>query len=287
MKPATIREIIEKIGSGLGQLYSDPAEGKTVAELLLMELLHTSRAGLYSIGGRIDDPGMLKAIQEGFSRLLNNEPVQYVLGKAWFGGMELIVAPGVLIPRPETEELVEWIVENHKHDEDQIEILDIGSGSGCIPLALKKRLPLADVSAMDFSEQAMAIAAENARVHKLDIKLALRDIFAKDFDFTSDKKLIVVSNPPYILDKERAEMSERVLKFEPEAALFVPDSDPLLFYKRILTLFENSAAEIYFEINPLMVDQFSTEPTFSQRKLQLRKDIHDRQRMLLLNLVAV
>jgi len=284
MKPATIREIIGKIGSELGQIYNDPAEGKSVAELLLMELLNTGRAGLYSIGGCIDDPAMLKTIEQYFQRLQNNEPLQYVIGKAWFCGLELHVAPGVLIPRPETEELVEWIVENHRHEENQIEILDIGSGSGCIPLALKKKLPLADICGLDVSEQALAIAAENARIHQLDVRWMQQDIFDKDFHFESQKKLIIVSNPPYILEKERGVMSERVLNFEPGSALFVPDNDPLLFYRRILELFESVAAHMYFEINPLVVDQFSTKPAFSQKKLQLKKDIHGRQRMLLLNL---
>jgi len=286
MKPATIRKIIDKIATELGELYSDPAEGKSVAELLLADLLHTSRAGLYAIGGNIDDPQMLDRIQQCFERLLKNEPVQYVIGKAWFGELELKVAPGVLIPRPETEELVEWIVENHRHEADQIEMLDIGAGSGCIPLALKKKMPLASISGLDISQEALNIASENARIHQLDVRWVLQDIFSDDFVFTSDKKLIIVSNPPYILENEKSTISQRVKKYEPESALFVPDHDPLLFYKRILTLFEHRAAEIYFEINPLVAGQFSTEPVFLQRKMQLRKDIHGRQRMLLLNLVA-
>lgn len=280
MKPATIREIISKIGSALGDLYADPAEGKSVAELLLSELLHTTRAGLYGIGGKIDDPQMLGQIQQCFDKLMINEPVQYVLGKTWFCGLELMVSPGVLIPRPETEELAEWVIENHEAEQYQIEIIDIGAGSGCLALALKSRMPGATVTGIDISESALALSSKNAASCGLDVKWLKLDILAEKCPVDPQKKLIIVSNPPYVLESEKASMDERVKKYEPGNALFVPDNDPLLFYRRIAELFKDNAEAIYFEINPLTAGLFVNLGNINDFDCESKVDFCGKTRMM-------
>ena len=279
MKPATIRELIAKIGSSLGDLYSDAAEGKSVAELLLAELLHTTRAGLYGIGGKIDDPQMLNQIQLCFDRLLNNEPVQYVLGKAWFCGLGIKVVPGVLIPRPETEELAEWVIKNHEHEQHLVEIMDIGCGSGCLALALKSRMPGATVSGIDISDAALALSAANSVACGLDVTWLKLDILSEKCPADPDKKLIIVSNPPYVLESEKSAISERVKLYEPGSALFVPDSDPLRFYTRIVEIFKADAMAIYFEINPLLAHQFSALADGNGYQCDLKTDFCGRNRM--------
>lgn len=280
MKPATIREFIAKIGSSLGELYSDAAEGKSVAEYLLASLLHTDRAGLYSIGGKIDDPQMLQSIQSAFNRLMENEPVQYVIGKTWFGGLEIKVAPDVLIPRPETEELAEWVISMHEKEQDQLEIIDVGTGSGCLALLLKSRMPGAKVSGIDISDAALLLASENAVFHGLEISWLKLDILEAVYCPDAGKKLIVVSNPPYVLDSERETMAERVRLYEPEIALFVPDSDPLRFYRRIAEIFQHDAAAMYFEINPMMDLQLCEMSKQFGFYSEIRNDFFGRNRML-------
>ncbi|MPM12731.1 Release factor glutamine methyltransferase [bioreactor metagenome] len=280
MKPSTIREIIARIGSELGQLYNDPAEGKSVAELLLCDLMQTSRAGLYGIGGKISDPEVLKKIQLNFDRLLENEPLQYVIGKAWFCGLELAVEPGVLIPRPETEELVNWVVSVNRMDQFNLQILDIGTGSGCIALALKNLLPEAVVTGVDISERALRIARKNSEQLNLDVQWVCQDIFSDNMQFDTDRKLVIVSNPPYVLESERKDMPERVVSYEPSSALFVPDDDPLTFYNKITSVFTQKAAQIFFEINPVVVAEFAQLAEKQGFIFEKRSDFMGKDRMV-------
>ena len=179
-------------------------------------------------------------------RLKKHEPIQYVLGKTLFMGMNFKVNPSVLIPRPETEELVRLML---KDDLNGNEILDIGTGSGCIAISLAKNIPNAKVSALDISEKALEVARENAKLNNVEIEFITADIF----DYKSEKKYdIIVSNPPYVLEEEKKQMSKNVLNYEPELALFVKNDDPLKFYKAILDFAKNSLnnnGKIYFEIN--------------------------------------
>lgn len=188
-------------------------------------------------------------VQSILTRLLNHEPIQYILGDTYFQGMHLKVTPHTLIPRPETEQLVDIIIEeNHASD---LRVLDIGTGSGAIAIALARALRFAQVDAIDISAEALSVARENAKTLKTRVNFALKDILAEPapiaplFD-------IIVSNPPYITEKERLDMEANVLDYEPHTALFVPDNDPLLFY-RTITLYAKSAlapgGRLYFEIN--------------------------------------
>ena len=185
------------------------------------------------------------------SRLLNNEPLQYILGHTRFYGLDFKVSPEVLIPRPETEELIDLIVKENNSRTD-LRVLDLGTGSGCIAIALARNLPFSRVSAIDISTDALEVAHSNARNLKVDINFSQGDIL--DLHLTENSLDIIVSNPPYVTESERDAMSPNVLDYEPSLALFVPDKDPLRFYNAILTSAMDAlvpGGRIYFELNPL------------------------------------
>lgn len=192
-------------------------------------------------------------IDEILERLLKYEPIQYITEEARFHGMELKIKPGVLIPRPETEELVDIIIDRNK-ERDDLRILDVCTGSGCIALALARNLPFSKVTAIDISPLAIEVARANSDLLKTKIKIVEGDIFEWD---PHEKYDIIVSNPPYVLDKEALHMEKNVLNYEPHEALFVRDDDPLVFYERISDLSLECLAEngeLYFEINPFFAD---------------------------------
>src|SRR5204862_3298934 len=185
-------------------------------------------------------------------RLMQNEPVQYVLNESWFCGLKLYVDKNVLIPRPETEELVEWVIANCKFPIDELSILDIGSGSGCIPIALKRKLRKADVWSCDVSEAALMIAKKNATDLGVDVNFFQLDFLDKDQRQKLPSFDIIVSNPPYVPEKDKDQMQPNVLKYEPAMALFVPNNDPLVFYKAIADFGKhhlNKNGMIYAEIH--------------------------------------
>lgn len=190
--------------------------------------------------------------------LKKNIPLQYILGEAFFYGLTFKVNSCVLIPRPETEELVELILNDCKQlNETTLDILDIGTGSGCIPVTIKNKLPEANVSAIDISEEALQVAQQNALLNKTTILFNKCDILKPDATYVLDTYDIIVSNPPYIAKEEAAQMHERVKNNEPHLALFVENNDATLFYKRIIELCEthlNPSGTLYFELNPLFAE---------------------------------
>ena len=244
----------EEIWHRLAVVYSD-GEAKAQARMLLEDKFGLSLADILcgGVGQLSADDTMW--LERAVARIEQMEPIQYVLGEAWFCGRSFIVDESVLIPRPETE----WLVERAGEvvsamDVSSPRILDIGTGSGCIAVSLKKALPDAYVEAWDISEAALAIAKKNAKTLGADVVFKLRDALAvKDIDDPIQCKWdIIVSNPPYICDSERKDMEANVLKHEPATALFVPDADPLLFYKAIAdygkeTLSQNG--HLLFECN--------------------------------------
>jgi release factor glutamine methyltransferase len=214
-------------------------------------------------------------------RLLNYEPIQYILGSTFFFGSDFIVDKHVLIPRPETEELVSWILE--KVDTKQpIKILDIGTGSGCIAIILAKQIAQAEVYAMDVSTAALSIAKKNAEANGVVVQFIEASILewqSQDMFFD-----IIVSNPPYVRESEKEMMSPNVLNYEPHLALFVDNNNPLLFYKAIVEMSKinlTSEGLIYFEINEYLAEE--TKSLFSStffESVQLKKDIFSKNRML-------
>jgi len=223
-------------------------------------------------------------LREIVRRLQKQEPVQYILGQAEFCGRTFHVAPGVLIPRPETEKLCRWIVKEargiRKHS-----ILDIGTGSGCIAITLAAELPEAQVTAWDISEQALVIARDNARRQNVNVRFDQVDILHYQNTSPSPSSLsLIVSNPPYILNKERARMENNVLGYEPHLALFVPDDDPLLFYRAIATFGQKAlkpGGSLYFEINPLCAAELQDLlRMMSYHDIETRCDEYGNQRMM-------
>ena len=241
-------------------------EAQAVVRMLLEELAGLSLADIYA--GSIDrlDDAQRQQIERAMARLEEGEPIQYVLGRACFCGRSFAVAPGVLIPRPETEELCRLIIDTHPSE--SLNILDIGTGSGCIAITLALEMPDAEVEAVDISPEALAIAEANAARLGAKVSFHQYDILSEDSPPlgrgrgwvapSTPKYDIIVSNPPYICERERADMERNVLDYEPHTALFVPDDDPLLFYRTIgqkaLTMLAPGGI-LCFEINPLYCDQ--------------------------------
>ena len=194
-------------------------------------------------------------------RLLAGEPLQYIIGEARFHGHAFRVTPEVLIPRPETEELVDIVVDEWAARSD-LRVLDVATGSGCIAISLARELRFASIDAFDASATAIEVAKANAAALKVKVNFFVGDILALPADGDGRKYDIVVSNPPYVLDSERESMSATVVDYEPSAALFVPDADPLRFYSptiRYAAAALNRCGALYFEINPLTADRLLRE----------------------------
>ena len=207
-------------------------------------------------------------------------PLQYVLGVSHFRHLSLHVDPSVLIPRPETEELVQWILDDHL--EDHYHVMDLCTGSGAIALALKQERPNWKVSALEVSAAALEVAKGNAKKNGLDIAWHHADLLIDPIDFSTVD--IVVSNPPYVLPSEKKQMHANVLTHEPSLALFVPEEDPLLFYRTIIEQVKRSSSKnipIYFEINPLAEEALNTLNALHGGKAsQMKKDLFGKKRFL-------
>ena len=228
------------------------------------------------------DQNHLSQLREVIQRLQKEEPIQYILGDTEFYGLPFIVTPATLVPRPETEELVDWIlkeVSKQRH----IEILDIGTGSGCIAISLKSNLPLAEVTAYDLSNEALEVANQNAINNKVDVLLEQLDIL--EASELNQKFDCIVSNPPYVRVQEQSQIKANVLDYEPHQALFVADDDALIFYKKIGELALNHLTNqglLFFEINQYLGKQTKTLlETIGFNKVTLKKDLQGNDRMIL------
>lgn len=245
----------------------DQREARAVARMLVEEKFSLSFADIICGGVEALPDADKQWIEAAVKRLEQGEPIQYVLGWAWFGGLKFNVRSGVLIPRPETEWLVDNICAHPAPSNDRpLRILDIGTGSGCIALSIKQRLPETYVEAWDISTEALSIAADNARSLSLDVVWRQQDALnitpnvlsttPNDNSVVPDSPPwdVIVSNPPYICERERTDMARNVLEHEPSTALFVPDTDPLLFYRAITRYAVGSLNEggrLLFECNTL------------------------------------
>jgi len=236
-----VKEFIQHITSQLNDLY--PAdEAEALAWWIAEELTGQSRTQLqFGYKGTINFPNLQTIIE----RLRDFEPIQYIFGHTLWCGLDIKVTPATLIPRPETAELVNK-VERVKMEGDRLKVLDIGTGSGCIAIALKKAHPEWNVMGIDISAEAIEVAKENAVRNGADVSFLQKDIFPDEIECFGTYD-IVVSNPPYICEKEKKDMRPNVLNYEPASAIFVPDNDPLLFYRRIAEL--RLGTYLFFEIN--------------------------------------
>jgi release factor glutamine methyltransferase len=220
-------------------------------------------------------------LKEILRRLQNFEPIQYILGETEFYGMKIKVNPSVLIPRPETEELVDWILKDNPVK--NASLLDIGTGSGCIPVAIGKNRPDLKIKAMDISEEALCTARENAIWNQVEVQFMELDILKwqeKDFDQKYD---VIVSNPPYVTRSEESQMQRNVTEHEPHLALFVPDEEALIFYKAIADFAQEHLVPggyLYFEINEKMGESLQQLLQQSFSAIIIKKDINGKDRMI-------
>ena len=229
-----------------------------------------------------------KELEEIMRRLENGEPLQYILGEAEFAGRTFHVEPGVLIPRPETAELCRLIVDDIKaihKDTEPIVITDVGTGSGCIAITLSLELLNSKVRAYDISPKALEIAKKNAEVLRADVDFEIQDALRRKPKSVDDKFMhIIVSNPPYIAEKEKEEMCKNVLDYEPSLALFVSDEDPLIFYRSIAEYGVKNLKDgdrIYYEINPIYAQEMvELMVSLGYRDIKIANDLYGKQRML-------
>ena len=282
-----MKQIISQISSQLQSAYPED-EARSLAWWIMEELTGKSRTELqFGCKDTTFSPIMQEKSQEIISRLLHFEPIQYIFGHTLWCGLDLLVTPATLIPRPETAELVERINKPTQTlpEGKALKVLDVGTGSGCIAIALKKAHPSWSVTGIDISPEAIAIARENARRNNVEVNFQVADIF--DFNEENPKYDIVVSNPPYICESEKSSMRPNVLNFEPSSALFVPDDDPLLFYRRIAEIFSLPFREgsglglLFFEINESYASEISAMLSgLGYTDIQIHKDIYGKDRII-------
>lgn len=275
----TVKESFQHFQHLISTTY-EADEARSISQMVFKEILGYDTIQLILNENELIPAALFEQLDQIAFLINENQPIQYILGYEEFMGMNFKVNPAVLIPRPETEELVEWIIKDSKH-QNHLSILDIGTGSGCIAISLKKNLPFATVNAIDISEDALKIASQNAKQNQCDVHFTTIDILTQSLTSLFD---VIVSNPPYVLETEKLQMHRNVLDFEPSTALFVTDSDPLLFYKRIASLAYihlNVGGCIYFEINESFAEQ--TLALFSDElwvEKESRKDFRGKDRFV-------
>lgn len=262
----------------LEPLYGN-GEARAITDYVLDVCFGLSKADI--LCGAVDEMTEEKTaeLNKIFGRLTEGEPVQYVLGRAEFCGRWFSVRPGVLIPRPETEELCAWITADSKASASP-KVLDIGTGSGCIAITLQLDMPESKVTAWDISADALDVARENAQQLDANVNFVKLDALNAKPEGEWD---VIVSNPPYICEKEKKDMAVNVLEHEPHTALFVPDADPLLFYRAITRLAVQTLSKggrLYFEINPIYADDTChMMRAEGMTAVELRSDMYGKQRM--------
>ncbi len=267
-------EIYRRLFEALRPLYSD-AEARAVTLLVLDELFGWSQTDVYVGKVKSFSSEDARCFGQIMQRLTDGEPVQYVLGTAMFLGRKFNVRSGVLIPRPETEDLVSWVAEDFETAHAP-RIVDCGTGSGCIAVSLKLLLPHAEVEGWDISPIALKVAQENAQKLGAAVSFVQKDMAALSVE--ADRFDAVVSNPPYVLDNEKASMEVHVLCHEPHEALFVPDNDPLLHYRHLA----KSGLPLYLEINAVLADETCAmlKETAGYADVEIRQDRFGRPRMI-------
>jgi release factor glutamine methyltransferase len=273
----TVHAAYESLKQQLLTIYSE-GESAAIAEWVIEHI-----TGLRHNRSNNDlSADSLKKLNHITDQLMHHRPVQYATGTAYFGPLQLFVDESVLIPRPETEELVAWIVASHKNNRN-VKILDIGTGSGCIALLLKHYLPEADIFALDFSKDSLAVAAKNAQNMGFPIQFIEADILAQPINIAVSTFDLIVSNPPYISAEEKSSMEQNVLNYEPHSALFVHGNDPLQFYKAIeqtAQQYLDKKGALFCELNHLYASQ--TQQYFQAKgwNTTLKTDMQGKNRML-------
>ncbi|MFA5573557.1 MAG: peptide chain release factor N(5)-glutamine methyltransferase [Brumimicrobium sp.] len=277
---ATVNDILSQFKSELNDSFTQN-EKQQIAKMFLMNRMNLSMTDIILKRNEDVPKHDFKEILRDIHRINRGKPVQYVLGVTYFYGLELITDERALIPRPETEELVNWIIEIASDRSPKL--LDVGTGSGCIPLAVKANLPNSDVRGIDYSQDAIDLANENAKKLGLTARFEIGSALNLE-DYSKYKWDIIVSNPPYIPYKDKKNMQSHVVEYEPEIALFVPDKDPLMFYKDIAKYAKEYLVpngHLFFEINENYAKEVKEVLTllgFSE--IELKKDLQGKDRMI-------
>ena len=272
-----MKRLLSRIDDALGRRY-DAQELDTIKRALCTELLGVSALAFYAKDNVLLNPEQESLLVSALERLSKGEPLQYVIGSTPFCGLTFKVDSHVLIPRPETAELVEWVAQEAAPSGS---LLDVGTGSGCIAISLAHRLPGWKVQGWDISEGALEVARENSRLNGTEVEFRKVDIFNAS---ESGKFDVIVSNPPYVMESEKSQMEDTVLDYEPHLALFVSETDPLLFYRAIAEFGHkalNPGGRLFFEINPLKVEE-SKEMLTNEgyHCIEARRDIFGKLRMI-------
>lgn len=266
---------------------ADSEEARAIARLVLEEVSGKPLSRLMTERDlQLDDRQKLRIVQA-LRRLRNNEPIQYVLGFAHFAGHRFVVRPGVLIPRGETEELVEWVASDltdaGMSTGQGLRILDIGCGSGCLGISLALRLTDAAVVCLDHAPEPLAVTRENNHLLQAGVTVVQQDILHPDPGYPEETFSIIISNPPYVMPIQKEQMQANVLSYEPEEALFVPKTDPLLFYRAIGDYAQQHlepGGVVYLEINEVLGEETKTLLESYFAEVELRQDIHAKNRMI-------
>jgi len=278
-KSSTIKNIILHIKNELNYIYSEH-EINNLIEIILNHVVNLKKTDIHIYPEKTISGNQLKAIEDITKQLKNHKPIQQILGETEFYNITLKIHSHILIPRQETEELVDWIIKDASSEEKRI--LDIGTGSGCIAIALAKNMPGSTVTAVDYKQQILEIARENADLNGVTIRFILADILNENLP--PDHYDLIVSNPPYVKTSEKKFMQRNVLDYEPFESLFVNGHDPLTFYRKIIQMAENHLMHggyIYFEINEYMgKEMISLLEEHGFKDIRLRKDLNKKDRMI-------
>ena len=282
----TIKDVFITFQKGLAAVY-DSQETESITLLIISEITHLSKASIKAFPEKEIAPEQIQQLQNILIQLQTGKPIQYILGYTEFYGLKFLVNPAVLIPRPETEELVEWVLSSVSSKQlavSSFHLLDIGTGSGCIAISLKKNIPNALVSAIDISPEALQTAKQNAKLNEVEINFVEADILNLKSEIKNPKFEIIISNPPYVTLKDKEQMHTNVTDFEPHTALFVPENDPLIFYKAIADFAVNNLTAnglLFFEINESYGQEtvdLLAEKGF--KDIELKKDMGNKCRMI-------
>lgn len=274
----TTREATQYLHERLVSLYGE-GEASAMARWILDHFLGQARFQREQALSQ-EQASRLKEITE---RLMQHEPLQYILGEAWFCGMRFQVDPNVLIPRPETEELVEWVISNCRFPIDKLSVLDIGSGSGCIPVSLKRRIRRAEVCSIDVSPGALTVARRNADTLGTPVEFRELDFLDKGNWPSLPAFDIIISNPPYVPESDKASMQPQVLQHEPHTALFVPDNDPLCFYRAIAAFGKEHLLPgglLFLEIHEQLGGAVTGLLEKEGYDVELKKDMQEKDRLI-------
>lgn len=276
----TTHQVISDIKSALAAAYPE-GEVRAFVRILFEEWMHYSTVDIYMRADSEVPPFMVEKMRHAVQRLLRHEPIQHIVGVAHFHGHRFAVSKHTLIPRPETEQLVDMIVDRNQ-DVPDLCVLDIGTGSGCIACSLARALRFAEVHAFDISQPALDLAAENAR--NLGVKVAFHHVDILNAVPQPQQFHIIVSNPPYICMHEQQLMEDNVLRYEPHSALFVPDNDPMLFYRaiaRYASVALKPGGKLYFEINAAYGnDTAKLLSNFHFADIEVARDFYGRDRFV-------